>query len=184
LTFVEIMIALFILSVGMLGYITVSMTALKENEINRQLKLSIFDCQSVLEGLAGTPFREICDTTYAANTGTAPQFPQGDQNLAGILKGPAHLLFQRISVYYYKSAAGQAAGNAYAQPPVEVNGVAQASVTPPTACTATDLATPPDPLWVTITCAWESSPGITSSYSIPFMITNTLDSSITAGSGP
>ena len=184
LTLVEVMIALTVLSVGLLAIISVSLTALKENEINRQLKLGVFDTQSAFEDIEGTPFNEVFNTTYASINSTTPRYPQGDQNVANVLMTSAHLSYERISVYYYKTAADQSTGNALLQTPVELNGVAQPSTLPPTALAATDLANPPDPVWVTLICAWESSPGFTSTYSMPFILVNTLDVQSASGSGP
>jgi prepilin-type N-terminal cleavage/methylation domain-containing protein len=75
MTLLEVMIALSILSVSMMGVIAAISHAMLLSDTNRQLKMAIFDTQSVMDQVAGTPYTEICNT--ANNPGVGPRFPQG-----------------------------------------------------------------------------------------------------------
>ena len=163
-TLVEVMFAVAILATALTALVSAALTALHESEVNRDFKLAIFDTKSIVEQIAGTPFNEICNASYAAASGTVPRFTQGALNLATTLGATAsqpHLSNERITVSYFPNAARQSSH---------------------TILTAAELNAPPDPLWITVTTSWTTS-GMTMSYALPFMVTNTLNT-VQNGSGP
>jgi len=63
-TLIEVILALTILSVGMLTlYITLS-RALLLTETNKQIKIALFQAQSIVEEIIGVPFDQIMDPDY------------------------------------------------------------------------------------------------------------------------
>jgi prepilin-type N-terminal cleavage/methylation domain-containing protein len=123
----EVIISLAILVTVMLSVHHLIAALNLQNETNRQIKIAVFDAQSVLEGIIGTPFDQIMDPDYPSVGTAQPLFPhnvdlpayrtmQNDQN-------------EQILVTY-----------------TDANGT---DVDP------TSLPfTTPDPLYVTITVTW------------------------------
>jgi type II secretory pathway pseudopilin PulG len=75
MTLVEVIIALVVLTTAMLAVVTTITSALLLSETNRQFKMAVFDTQSVVDQIAGTPYEEICDAD--SNYAAGPRFPQG-----------------------------------------------------------------------------------------------------------
>lgn len=74
LTLLEVVIAFSLLTLGLLAIIATAQTAILRSDVNREVKIAVFDVQSVIEQIAGSPFEEICVPQYSP---AGPRYPQG-----------------------------------------------------------------------------------------------------------
>ena len=109
-TLLEVVVAMSIFAIAVTAVITSAMTAMLRSDVNRDVKTSILDTQSVVEAMAGLQFDLLCDQNYA---GGSPLFPQGQQNIKKLLGfdpaklQEAHLKNQKIFIFYFDGSANQ-----------------------------------------------------------------------------
>ena len=190
-TLLEVTVAFAIFMIAALGIIQAVNATMVRSEINRELKIAIFDARSVVEEVQGKVFDEIANISYGDGI---PYYPQGPVDiLAHLGFDPAdlvqqHLSNERIFIYFFVDSTSQSqliqyseatmlatkdAGNNYYLPNTLKNDNS----------TAGCLTAPPDPLRFTVVVFWDT-PFIDATsptgfrrmrFEIPFMITRMLN---------
>ncbi|MCY3018101.1 MAG: prepilin-type N-terminal cleavage/methylation domain-containing protein [Planctomycetota bacterium] len=102
-TLVEVVLALTVLAIALLAFYTTYSRALVLSETDKQVKIALFDAQSIVEEMQGLPFDEIMDPDYPSYTNPKPRFRHlqyvSNDRLYGV-GGQPHLEGELVQVWY------------------------------------------------------------------------------------
>ena len=111
-TLLEVVLALSVLAVGLMAFYVTLSRAMLLSETNKQIKIALFEAQSIVEEIQGVPFDEVMDPDYPSATQPNPRYRHlqyvedwrlyGETAPGNRIANPPRLEDEKVRVWYGK----------------------------------------------------------------------------------